>query len=129
MTRAYIQTSIEDGVAIITLNDPDTLNAMTLELMGQLRDALDTSAADDQVRAIILTGSGRGFCSGQNLRALDAAVEGGIRETFEAHYLPAFKAIRGCPVPVVCAVNGVAAGGGFSLSVAADIGIAARSAQ
>jgi 2-(1,2-epoxy-1,2-dihydrophenyl)acetyl-CoA isomerase len=118
-----------DGtVGILTLDEPATLNAMTPDLLGGLAAAVGEMTADPDVRALILTGAGRGFCSGQNLKAFELLgndiVAGVMR-----HYWPAHEALRTCRVPVVVAVNGVAAGGGFSLAMSGDIIVAARSAS
>ena len=117
-----------DAVGVLTLDEPASLNAMTPDLLGDLARAVAEIAGDPEVRALVLTGAGRGFCSGQNLKAAetlgDDIVEGVMR-----HYWPAFRALRECRVPVVVAVNGVAAGGGFSLAMAGDMILAARSAS
>src|SRR5437588_5158667 len=117
-----------DAVGVLTLDEPATLNAMTPDLLGDLAVAIGEMTDDPQVRALVLTGAGRGFCSGQNLKAAqilgDDIVAGVMR-----YYWPAFKALRECRVPIVVAVNGVAAGGGFSLAMAGDIIVAARSAR
>ena len=86
------------------------------------------STADPELRALVLTGAGRGFCSGQNLKAFNSLGED-IAAGVMRHYWPAFQALRECRVPVVVAVNGVAAGGGFSLAMAGDMIVAARSAS
>jgi 2-(1,2-epoxy-1,2-dihydrophenyl)acetyl-CoA isomerase len=122
-------TQTRDGaVGLLTLNDPASLNAMTPELLGGLATAIGEMTSDPKLRALVLTGEGRGFCSGQNLKASESLgndiVAGVMR-----HYWPAFRALRECRVPVVVAVNGVAAGGGFSLAMAGDIIVAARSAK
>src|SRR5260221_11958863 len=118
----------DDSVGGLTLDEPASLNAMTPDLLGDLGLAIPEMTADPQVRALVLTGAGRGFCSGQNLKAAqilgDDIVEGVMR-----YYWPTFKALRECRVPIVVAVNGVAAGGGFSLAMAGDMIVAARSAK
>jgi 2-(1,2-epoxy-1,2-dihydrophenyl)acetyl-CoA isomerase len=117
-----------DAVGVLTLDEPATLNAMTPDLLGDLAIAIGEMTDDPQVRALVLTGAGRGFCSGQNLKAAqilgDDIVAGVMR-----YYWPTFKALRECRVPIVVAVNGVAAGGGFSLAMAGDMIVAARSAS
>ena len=122
-------TQTRDGtVGLLTLSEPASLNAMTPDLLGGLATAIGEMTDDPGIRALVLTGEGRGFCSGQNLKASEALgtdiVAGVMR-----HYWPAFRALRECRVPVVVAVNGVAAGGGFSLAMAGDIIVAARSAS
>ena len=118
----------DDSVGVLTLDEPETLNAMTPDLLGDLATAIGEMNDDPQVRALVLTGAGRGFCSGQNLKAaqiLGDDIAAGVMK----YYWPTFKALRECRVPVVVAVNGVAAGGGFSLAMAGDMIVAARSAS
>lgn len=117
----------DDIVGVLTLDEPATLNAMTPDLLGDLAVAVRETADDPKVRALVVTGAGRGFCSGQNLKAANALGDN-IVEGVMRHYWPAFAALRECRVPVVMAVNGVAAGGGFSLAMAGDMMVAARSA-
>ena len=125
---AGVKQARDGAVGILTLSEPASLNAMTPDLLGGLARAIGEMTADAGVRALVLTGEGRGFCSGQNLKASEALgsdiVEGVIR-----FYWPAFRALRECRVPIVVAVNGVAAGGGFSLAISGDIIVAARSAS
>lgn len=125
---AGVRREREGAVGILTLDDPATLNAMTPLLLGDLARAIGEMTADPGVRCLVLTGAGRGFCSGQNLKAGDVFPEG-VLEGVMTHYWPAFRAIRECRVPVVVAVNGVAAGGGCSLALAGDMIVAARSAS
>jgi 2-(1,2-epoxy-1,2-dihydrophenyl)acetyl-CoA isomerase len=123
-----VKQTRDGAVGLLTLNDPASLNAMTPDLLGGLATAIGEITADPKLRALVLTGEGRGFCSGQNLKAsesLGSDIVGGVMR----HYWPAFQALRECRVPVVVAVNGVAAGGGFSLAMAGDIIVAARSAK
>lgn len=115
------------AVGIITLNEPESLNAMTPDLLGALAEAIGEMTADPTVRALVLTGAGRGFCSGQNLKASESLGEDIVAGVMK-FYWPTFKALRECSVPIVVAVNGVAAGGGFSLAMAGDMVMAARSA-
>jgi 2-(1,2-epoxy-1,2-dihydrophenyl)acetyl-CoA isomerase len=104
---------------------------------GEVRDALDKLQADKTVRVLVLTGAGRGFCAGQDLndRAVDpgAAASGGkgvdLGESVEKYYAPLVKTLRTLPMPVICAVNGVAAGAGANLALACDIVLAAKSAS
>jgi 2-(1,2-epoxy-1,2-dihydrophenyl)acetyl-CoA isomerase len=118
-----------DGkVGILTLNDPASLNAMTPELLGDLARAIGEMGVEPGIRALILTGEGRGFCSGQNLKAFNSLGDN-IYTGVMKHYWPAMQALRECQMPVVVAVNGVAAGGGFSLAMSGDIILAARSAS
>ena len=120
------------GVATITLNRPDKLNAFTIGLHRELAAALDEVERDDTLRAVLLTGAGRGFCAGQDLaeRATVIAgskVEGG--SALQTWYNPLIRRLRRLEKPVVCAVNGVAAGAGANIALACDIVLAARSAS
>src|SRR3979411_1388510 len=118
----------EHAVGVLTLDEPASLNAMTPDLLGDLATAIREMTDDRELRALVLTGAGRGFCSGQNLKAAqilgDDIVDGVMR-----YYWPTFRALRECPGPVGGGVNGVAAGGGFSLAMAGDVIVAARSAS
>jgi len=133
MTTHAVLYSVEDGVAIITLNRPDKLNAFTNELHSGLIAAIIMAADDPDVRSLVLIGAGRAFCAGQDLseRAM-AFREGGegpdIGATLEAHYNPLIRTLRGIEKPVIAAVNGVAAGAGANVALACDIVLAARSA-
>ena len=118
-----------DGWTELTLNRPDRLNAFNEDLHRALAAALD-AAADEACRAVLLTGAGRGFCAGQDLG--DRASADGppdLGATIEAFYNPLIHRIRGLRKPVVCAVNGVAAGAGANIAFACDIVLAARSAK
>lgn len=125
---AGVKQTRDGAVGILTLDEPASLNAMTPDLVGALANALAEMSSDEGIRAVVLTGEGRGFCSGQNLKASEALGED-IAAGVMRYYWPAFKALRECRVPVVVAVNGVAAGGGFSLAMAGDMIVAARSAS
>jgi len=121
-----------DGIARITLNRPERLNSFTSSMHAELRDALAQVAADKSARVLLLTGAGRGFCAGQDLS--DRAVAPGaapvdLGESIESNYRPLVLGLRNLAVPVVCAVNGVAAGAGANIALACDIVIAARSAS
>lgn len=122
----------EGGVLRLTLNRPDRLNAFTDEMHGALRAALESARDDDTVRAIVLTGAGRGFCAGQDLgdrdpRKGDAPPDLGW--TLSTFYNPLVRLIRSIDKPIICAVNGVAAGAGANIALACDIVFAARSAK
>jgi len=123
-----VKQSRDGAVGILILNEPASLNAMTPDLLGGLATAIGELTADPTIRSLVLTGEGRGFCSGQNLKASEALGQDIVAGVMK-FYWPAFKALRECRVPVVIAVNGVAAGGGFSLAMAGDMIVAARSAS
>ena len=125
---ANVKREREGAVGILTLDEPASLNAMTPDLLGDLAAAVGEMTAGAEVRALVLTGAGRGFCSGQNLKAFQSLGDD-IAAGVMKHYWPAFNALRTCSVPVVVAVNGVAAGGGFSLAMSGDMIVAAKSAS
>jgi 2-(1,2-epoxy-1,2-dihydrophenyl)acetyl-CoA isomerase len=132
MSYESIQFTIKDGIAVLTLNRPERLNSFTQAMHREVRDALDTLQADKSVRVLVLTGAGRGFCAGQDLN--DRAVEPGgqgvdLGESVEKFYAPLVTTLRTLPMPVICAVNGVAAGAGANLALACDIVLAAKSAS
>jgi 2-(1,2-epoxy-1,2-dihydrophenyl)acetyl-CoA isomerase len=121
-----------DGVATITLNRPDALNSLTVESKVALLEAVRQVAADPAARAVVLTGAGRAFCAGQDLREHQALVESGDpspMHTVRDHFNPIAAGIARMPKPVVAAVNGMAAGAGASLAFAADFRIAAENAR
>ncbi|HET6519398.1 MAG TPA: enoyl-CoA hydratase-related protein, partial [Geminicoccaceae bacterium] len=130
-TTGTVLFEARDGVATLTLNRPDKLNAFNERMHGELRGALDEVERDGAVRAVLLTGAGSGFCAGQDLgdRAVSGDESPDLGATLEATYNPLIRRIRALPLPVVCAVNGVAAGAGANLAFACDIVIAARSAR
>ncbi|HEV7628922.1 MAG TPA: enoyl-CoA hydratase-related protein [Streptomyces sp.] len=122
---------VTEGLATITLNRPDAMNALNNELKSALRDTLREAASDEAVRAVLLTGSGRAFCVGQDLKEHIGALESGggdALNTVEEHYNPITLAIAGMPKPVVAGVNGVAAGAGAGFAFAADYRVLADSA-
>ena len=129
---ASILYTAASGIARITLNRPDRLNSFNDAMHAQLREALDNVREDASIRVLLLTGAGRGFCAGQDLadRAVapgSAAVDLGA--SIERNYVPLILTLRSLPLPVVCAVNGVAAGAGANIALACDIVIAAKSAS
>jgi 2-(1,2-epoxy-1,2-dihydrophenyl)acetyl-CoA isomerase len=126
-----ILASVEAGVQTITLNRPERLNAFNPEMHGLLREALERAGDDDAVRAVLLTGAGRGFCAGQDLSERDVGGDAAIdlAVTIGTHYNPLVRRMRELPKPIVCAVNGVAAGAGANVALACDIVLAARSAS
>ena len=127
---------IADGVARLTLNRPDRLNSFNVDMHREIQSALDEIENDASVRVALITGAGRGFCAGQDLsdRAVAPETENGgdgvdLGESLEDRYNPLIRRLTKLPMPVVCAVNGVAAGAGANIALAADIVIAAKSAK
>ncbi len=127
MEYQHIKVEIRDAVQIITLNRPEVLNSFNLPMARELQDALAAAAANAAIRAVLITGEGRGFCAGQDLAAVDPAAD--LGETVRAQYNPVIRAIRRLEKPVVCAVNGVAAGAGANLAFACDIVFASTEAS
>jgi 2-(1,2-epoxy-1,2-dihydrophenyl)acetyl-CoA isomerase len=122
-----IRVEHADGVTTITLNRPESLNALNAPMRRELLSAFKGLARDDAVRAVVLTGEGRGFCSGADLRGGSGERE--FRRVLTTEYNPLIRAIRELPRPVVAAVNGVAAGAGVSLALACDLVLAAEDAR
>ena len=125
---ADLRVETADAVATITLDRPDALNALTVPLKEALLAAFRDLASDDGVRAVVLTGAGRAFCAGQDLRERLEPDALPLADEIRARYNPLIRAMRALPKPIVAAVNGVAAGAGASLALAADIRIAAEDA-
>ena len=131
MERDLVLTDVRDGYRVLTLNRPDRLNSFTADMHAALQDALSDAERDKACRALILTGAGRGFCAGQDLS--DGVFTPGetpdLSVPIAKYYNPLVRKLRHMPMPVVCAVNGVAAGAGANIAFACDIVIAARSAK
>lgn len=124
---------VEDGVATLTLNLPAKLNPIAKDLQDELRNALARVTDDKSVRAVVLTGAGKAFCVGADLNAMSAPADGKTLGDETADWMqslshPIISGLRSLPVPVVCAVNGPAAGAGVGLALAADVTLAGRSA-
>lgn len=129
---AMILTTQQAGVLTITLNRPDKLNSFNDEMHHQLSEALKIAERDQAVRCLVITGAGRGFCAGQdlndrNITASDQAPDLGY--SVETFYNPLIRRLTSLPKPIICAVNGVAAGAGAAIALASDIVIAAKSAN
>jgi 2-(1,2-epoxy-1,2-dihydrophenyl)acetyl-CoA isomerase len=128
-TTVLLETG--DGVARLTLNRPDKLNSFTRRMHADLRDALTRIETDDRIRAVVLTGAGRGFCAGQDLSDLSFAPESrtDLGALIEENFNPLIRRIQALPKPVVAKVRGIAAGAGANLALACDLVIAGRSAS
>ena len=129
---ASVLVSVEAGIQTITLNRPEKLNALNPQMHERLRAALERAADDEAIRTVVLTGSGRGFCTGQDLAERDVSPGAppiDLSVSLGAYYNPLIRRMRALPKPILCAVNGVAAGAGANLALAGDIVIAARSAS
>ena len=130
---ALVQVQQRGAVRVLTLNRPASLNSFTQAMHAELREALDAAADDQRVRAVVITGNGRGFCAGQDLNdpAMAAGADGriDIGAVIESNYQPLALRLQSMPVPVVAAVNGVAAGAGANFAFCCDMVLAARSAS
>lgn len=125
---SFIITEVHGSVLKITLNRPDKFNSFNREMALQMQNALDKAATDKTIRAVYITGNGKAFCAGQDLaEALDKSGPG-IERIVREHYNPIVLKIRAIEKPVICAVNGVAAGAGANIALACDIVISASSA-
>jgi 2-(1,2-epoxy-1,2-dihydrophenyl)acetyl-CoA isomerase len=127
MSDSLVQRADHGPVRVLTLNRPQALNSFTRAMHAELLSALDAAALDDSVRCVVITGAGRGFCAGQDLN--DALDDVDVGDLVEQLYKPLALRIRSMPVPVLAAVNGVAAGAGANFALGCDIVIAARSAS
>jgi 2-(1,2-epoxy-1,2-dihydrophenyl)acetyl-CoA isomerase len=126
-----IDLAVTDGLATLTLNAPDKLNAVSRKMIAELKECWEGLAGDNAVRAVLLTGAGRGFCAGADLadpdRDSSATTDSGA--ALDKFFNPVIRTMRAMPKPIIAAVNGVAAGVGMSFVMAADIAIAAKSAS
>jgi 2-(1,2-epoxy-1,2-dihydrophenyl)acetyl-CoA isomerase len=131
-SQPVLMEKLEAGVMTLTLNRPERLNAFNDALHEALFKVIERAAADPGCRALLLTGAGRGFCAGQDLTERVVAPGAGrpdLGEAIEKRYNPLIRALRRLPKPIVCAVNGAAAGAGANVALACDIVLAAKSAQ
>ena len=131
MSYNTIELNIEAGVATLTLNRPDRLNSFNGEMHSEIRAAFNVIRADESARCMVITGNGRGFCAGQDLSDRDVSGDKPVDlgDSLEKNYNPFVRNIMNLEMPVICAVNGVAAGAGANIALACDIVIAARSAS
>lgn len=132
MSFEHILFTIEQGVATLTLNRPEQLNSFNAQMHKEVREALKQARQNPEVRCLLITGSGRGFCAGQDLgdrNVAPGAAAPDLGESIEKNYNPLIRTLRDLPMPVICAVNGVAAGAGANIALACDITLAAKSAS
>jgi 2-(1,2-epoxy-1,2-dihydrophenyl)acetyl-CoA isomerase len=132
MSHQCILFDLTEGVARLTLNRPERLNSFNVAMHGEVREVLSRLSAGSTARVLVITGAGRGFCAGQDLG--DRAVAPGgqapdLGDSIEKNYKPLVLALRRLPIPVIAAVNGVAAGAGANIALACDLVIAGRSAS
>jgi enoyl-CoA hydratase len=120
----YIRTEITDGVAVITLDDPDRRNALNLAMNAEIVDALDAIESDESVGAVVVTGEPPAFCAGADLSQLGASQEDGLKKIYEG-----FLRFGSCPLPTIAAVNGAAVGAGSNLALVCDLRLAAERAR
>ncbi len=124
-----ILLSIENKVATITLNRPDVFNAFNEEQSYELQDALKLVTRNNEVRVVIITGAGKAFCSGQDLKAIAGSKNRSLSDSLYKRYNPIIKAMREMPKPIICKLNGVAAGAGCSIALACDFIVASEKAS
>jgi len=133
MTYECLLYEVKDGIATLTLNRPDRLNALGGTLREDLFDAITRSAADPEVRAIVITGAGKGFCAGGDVKAMNEAKEGQRPRSLAEKIAPGrdrtLLAMRDAPQPIIAAVNGAAAGAGMNLALACDLRVASSAAR
>jgi len=128
MEFKFLLYTVKQGVATISLNRPEVYNALNDEITFELQDAFKTVAKDETVRVVVLTGEGKAFCSGQDLKASGGEAKRSFLDSLHKRYNPIVRAIRNLPKPVICRLNGVAAGAGCSLALACDLIIASEEA-
>ena len=132
MSFNTIEYAVDEGVATLTLNRPNSLNSFTREMHAEIREAMANVTDNADIRCLIITANGRGFCAGQDLGdrdPSDTSTTFDLGDSVEKNYNPLIRSIMNLPKPVICAVNGIAAGAGSSLALACDIVLAARSAS
>jgi 2-(1,2-epoxy-1,2-dihydrophenyl)acetyl-CoA isomerase len=115
MDFKFLMYSVKEGVATLSLNRPEVYNALNDEITYELQDAWKQIAKDDQVRVVVLTGEGKAFCSGQDLKAGVDGEKRSFMESLHKRYNPIIRAMRNLPKPIICRLNGVAAGAGCSM--------------
>ena len=128
MDFQYLKFELATGVATITLNRPEVYNALNDKITFELQDALKAVSKDDAVRVVVLAGAGKAFCSGQDLKAVAGEEKRSFMDSLHKRYNPIIMAMRSLPKPIICRLNGVAAGAGCSLALACDLIIASEEA-
>jgi 2-(1,2-epoxy-1,2-dihydrophenyl)acetyl-CoA isomerase len=129
MNFQFLKYQVTEGVATITLNRPDVYNALNDGITYELQDVLKAVAKDEQVRVVVLTGEGKAFCSGQDLKAASGQEKRSFIDSLHKRYNPIIRAMRNLPKPIVCRLNGVAAGAGCSIALACDVIVASEEAS
>lgn len=132
LAYAHIEFNVNEGLATLTLNRPDRLNSFNAEMHLEVKQIFKTVKRDKSIRCLLITGNGRGFCAGQDLsdRAVSVTDEApDLSASIEKNYNPLIRNIMGLEIPVICAVNGVAAGAGANIALACDLVLAAKSAS
>lgn len=127
MAYQFLKYAVENGVATVTLNRPEVYNALNDEIKFELQDVFKAIGKDENVRVVVLTGEGKAFCSGQDLKA-SAGKKRSFFESLQRGYNPIILGMRNLPKPIICKLNGVAAGAGCSLALACDIIVASEEA-
>lgn len=128
MAYQYLNYALREGVATIHLNRPEVYNALNDEITYELQDALKQVTKDSNVRVVVLTGEGKAFCSGQDLKATAGGAKRSFIDSLHKRYNPIIKAMRELPKPIIGRLNGVAAGAGCSLALACDVLVASENA-
>ncbi|HEY8935043.1 MAG TPA: enoyl-CoA hydratase-related protein [Cyclobacteriaceae bacterium] len=125
----YINYTVNQGIGTVTLNRPDVYNALNDEITFELQDVLKRISKDDAIRVVVLTGEGKAFCSGQDLKSVPADQKRSFMDSLHKRYNPIIRAMRELPKPIISKLNGVAAGAGCSLALACDMIIASEEAS
>ena len=128
MDFQYIKFEVANGISTVTLNRPEVYNALNDGITYELQDALKLVSKDPSIRVMVLTGAGKAFCSGQDLKAASGQEKRSFMDSLHKRYNPIISAMRNLPKPIICRLNGVAAGAGCSLALACDMIIASEEA-